>query len=104
MRRNCFRLTFRVESPHVPGLVGVEGSDLDLVAQDRIRILFEEHFVDGHVHGGDDLLGIADQLAVEVFIVQPDVAGVDAQVGLLQIVDLQNKMSLRLNLRKRQKS
>ena len=82
------RLTFRIESPHVPGLVGVEGPDLNLVAQNSVRVLLEEHFVDSHVHGGDDLLRIADQLAVQVLIEEPDVTSVDAQVGLLEIVDL----------------
>jgi hypothetical protein len=58
-----------------------------------VRIFFEEHFVDSHVHRGDHLLGVADQLPVQVLVEQVDVTGVDVQVGLLQIVDLTKQIN-----------
>jgi len=60
------------------------------VAEHRVGVSLEEHLVDGHVHGGDDLLRVAHQLAVQVLVKQPDVSGVDVQVGLLKIVDLES--------------
>ena len=48
--------TFRIQSPHVPGLVSVKRPDLDLMTEHSIRVLFEEHLVDRHVHSGDNFL------------------------------------------------
>jgi len=64
-------LTFRVEASHVLGFVRIEGPDLDLMAEHGVRVLLKEHLVDCHVHGGDDFLWVADQLAVQVLIKQP---------------------------------
>jgi len=48
--------TFGIQSSHVPRLIGVKRSDLDLVAEHSIRVLFEEHLIDRHVHGGNNFL------------------------------------------------
>lgn len=77
-----------IQAAHALGSGNIEGSHLDLVIQHSCGILFEEHLVDSHVHGGDDLLGIADQLFVEVFVEGLQVSAIDVHVGLLQGMDL----------------
>ena len=46
-------------------LIRVERPHLYLVFERCVRILVEEHFVDGHVEGGYHLLGIGDELSTE---------------------------------------
>jgi len=65
------------------------------MAQNGVRILLKEHLVDGHVHGGDHFLRVADELPVQVLIEHLDVPGIDAQVGLLEIVDLKEEINFR---------
>ena len=77
MKTFLFFLTFGIERPHVPGPLSIEGSDLDLVIEDSVRIPLKEQFIDGHVQGGDHLLGVADHLPVEVLVELLDVRGID---------------------------
>jgi len=78
----------RVEAAHVLGVVRVVRPHLDLVLQLRLGKLLEEHLVDGHVEGGDDLLGVADELAVQILVELVDVAAVHVEEGILEDVDL----------------
>lgn len=47
--------TFRVKATHVLGLLGIEGTHLDLVLQDGVWVTLKEHFIDCHVQAWDDL-------------------------------------------------
>jgi len=60
------KITFRIKSPHVLGLVSIVRSDLNLVRKNCIGILLKKHLVDGHVQSGDYFLRVADELAVEI--------------------------------------
>ena len=46
-------------------LIRVERPYLYLMLECRVRILVEEHFVDGHVEGRYHLLGVGDELSTE---------------------------------------
>ena len=54
-----------------------------------LRVQLKEDLVGGHVEGGDDLLGISDQLGVEVSVVAEQVLTVHIQERVLQGVDLE---------------
>lgn len=41
-----------------------------------IRILLEEQFIDRHVHRGNDLLRVANQLAIQILVELVDVGAV----------------------------
>lgn len=77
-----------VKGAHVACLLCVEGSHLDLVLQHSCRITFEEHLIDGHVECWNDLLRIADELAIQRFIERFQMSAVDVQERLFQSVDL----------------
>ena len=81
--------TFRIQRAHVVSLIRVERTHLDLVLQGGVWILVKEHLVDGHVKGRDDLLGVADQLAVERGVKLLQVVAVEVQEWIANRVDLQ---------------
>ena len=81
-------LTLWVQGAHVLGLLGVERAHLDLVLQGGVGITVKEHLVDRHVECRDDLLRVADQLAVQVRVKLLEVLTVDVQERQLQGVNL----------------
>jgi hypothetical protein len=52
-------------------------------------VAFEEELVDGHVQGGDDLLRVTDQLAIQVLIKGLDVGTVQVQKRQAQGLNLE---------------
>ena len=56
---------FRIQCTQITRFFSIEWSNLDLMVQDGVWKFLEKHVIDGHVHGWDDFLGIANQLAIE---------------------------------------
>ena len=77
-----------VQLPRVCSLISAERTDLGLVAELAVWVLQEEDLIDGQVKGGDGLLGLADDLPVQVLVEPLDVAAVDWQEGLLRLGNL----------------
>ena len=46
------------------------------MTEHRVRVLLEEELIDRHVHGGNDLLRVADQLAIQVLVELVDVRAI----------------------------
>jgi hypothetical protein len=85
------KLAFRIQSSHVLGLVSVKRTHLNLMRQHSVGVPLEEGLVDGHVQGGNDLLGVAHQLTVQIFIELLNVAAVDVQEWRFLTVELKGE-------------
>jgi len=85
--------TFRIQRAHVVSLICVERTHLDLVLQGSVWILVKEHLVDGHVKGGYNLLGVADQLAIEWGVKLLQMVAVEVQEWIANRVDLQSQQN-----------
>ena len=53
-----------------------------------VRVSVEEHFVGGHVEGWYDLLGVADELPIQVSVKVTQVISIDVQKRLSNQIDL----------------
>ena len=72
------------------------GTYLNLMLQDNIRVLLHKHLVGDYVKGWDDLLGTADQLAVQLKVEPLQVLTVDLKEWNLQDTNLKtNKQKIR---------
>ena len=68
------------------------------MVQNHVRILLKEKLIHRHVQGRDHLLGIADQLTVQILVKLLDVGRVDVQERSAQRIDLRKKETRELDV------